>query len=75
MSYATDTWTSPNQRSYVAITFHFEYEGEPISMLLDIVEVAQLHTRENLAAAFAKIMEDYEISEKVDINYNIYIYN
>ena len=44
-------------------------------MLLDIVEVAQLHTRENLAAAFAKIMEDYEISEKVDINYNIYIYN
>ena len=44
-------------------------------MLLDIVEVAQSHTGENLAAAFAKIMEDYEISEKEDINYNIYIYN
>ena len=74
MSYATDAWTSPNQRSYVAITVHFEYEGEPILMLLDIVEVARSHTGENLAAAFAKIMEDYEISEKVDINYNIYIY-
>jgi hypothetical protein len=37
-------------------------------MLLDIVEVAQSHSGENLAAAFAKIMEDYEITEKVDIN-------
>ena len=34
-------------------------------MLLDIVEVAKSHTGENLAAAFAKIMEEYGISEKV----------
>ena len=74
MSYAMDTWTSPNGRAFVTITVHFEYEGEPISMLLDIVEVAQSHTGENLAGAFAKIMEDYDISEKVYRLPYIYIY-
>ena len=74
MSFATDAWTSPNQRAYVAITVHLERNGEPISMLLDNVEVAKSHTGENLAAAFAKIMEDYTISEKV-ISSEIYLYN
>ena len=74
MSFATDAWTLPNQRAYVAITVHLERNGEPISMLLDIVEVAKSHTGENLAAAFAKIMEDYTISEKV-ISSEIYLYN
>ena len=74
MSFATDAWTSPNQRAYVVITVHLESNGEPISILLDIVEVAKLHTGENLAAAFAKIMEDYTISEKV-ISSEIYLYN
>ena len=74
MSYATDAWTSPNRRAFVTITVHFEYEGEPISMLLDIVEVARSHTGENLARAFAKIMEDYDISEKVYRLPYIYIY-
>jgi len=76
LSFATDTWTSPNQRAFVAITVHFEHKGDPISMLLDIVEVARSHTGDNLAAAFAKIMEDYEISENVLVSslYK-YIYN
>jgi hypothetical protein len=52
----------------VAITVHLEHKGEPISMLLDIVEVAKSHTGVNLASAFAKILEDYEISNKVMIN-------
>ena len=43
-------------------------------MLLDIVEVAKSHSGENLETAFAKIMDDYEISKKVLINSNIYIY-
>lgn len=37
-------------------------------MLLDIVEVAKSHTGMNLAAAFAKILEDYGISDKVLIS-------
>ena len=61
----TDAWTSPNQRAYIAITVHLEHKGEPVSLLLDIVEVAKSHTGMNLAAAFAQILKDYEISEKV----------
>lgn len=37
-------------------------------MLLDIVEVAKSHTGVNLATAFAKILEDYGISDKVLIS-------
>lgn len=68
MNFATDAWTSPNQRAYVAITVHLEHDGQPIAMLLDIVEVAKSHTGVNLAAAFAKILEEYGISEKVIVN-------
>ena len=49
----------------MAITVHLEHKGEPISLLLDIVEVAKSHTGVNLAAAFAKILEDFGISDKV----------
>jgi hypothetical protein len=34
-------------------------------MLLDLVEVARSHSGLNLAAAFAKILEDFGISNKV----------
>ena len=46
---------------------HFEKGGVPVSMLLDIVEVACSHSGLNLAAAFAKILEDFGISHKVSI--------
>jgi hypothetical protein len=50
---------------YVAVTVHFEEGGVPVSMLLDLVEVAQSHSGINLAAAFVKILEDFGISDKV----------
>ena len=65
LSFATDAWTSPNQRAFIAITVHLEHEGEPLLMLLDVVEVSISHMGENLANTFAKILEDYGISEKV----------
>ena len=36
-------------------------------MLLDIVEVTQSHSGVNLAAAFAKILGDFGISDKVSL--------
>jgi len=60
-----DVWTSPNHRAYVAVTVHFEHEGVPISMLLDLVEVAQSHSGVNLAEVFVKILEDFGIEDKV----------
>jgi hypothetical protein len=65
LNFATDAWTSPNNKAYVAVSVHFENNGVPISMLLDIVEVACSHSGLNLAAAFAKILEDFGISDKV----------
>ena len=34
-------------------------------MLLDVMEVAKSHSGINLAAAFAKILDDFGISDKV----------
>ena len=65
LNFATDAWTSPNSRAFVALTVHFEHEGVPVSMLLDIVEVSKSHTGRNLAVAFAQILNDFNISDKV----------
>jgi hypothetical protein len=65
LSFATDAWTSPNHKAYVAVTVHFENKGIPVAMLLDIVEVARSHSGLNLAAAFAKVLEDFGIEDKV----------
>lgn len=67
LSFATDAWTSPNHKAYVAVTVHFEKDGKPLSMLLDMVQVAESHTGLALAAAFAKIPEDFGISDKVSM--------
>ena len=56
---------SLNHKAYVAVSIHFEVDGKMIAMLLDLVEVAQSHSRLNLAIAFAKILDDFGISDKV----------
>ena len=38
-------------------------------MLLDLVEVACSHSGLNLAAAFAQVLEDFGISDKVRMNF------
>jgi hypothetical protein len=50
---------------FIAVTVHFEKDGEPMCILLDLVEVAESHSDINLAAAFAKVLDDFGISEKV----------
>ncbi|KAH6910522.1 hypothetical protein BKA70DRAFT_1031199, partial [Coprinopsis sp. MPI-PUGE-AT-0042] len=39
LSFATDAWTSPNSKVLIALMVHFEQEGKPTCLLLDIVEV------------------------------------
>jgi hypothetical protein len=65
LNFATDAWTSPNHKAFIAVTVHFEIDGVPICMLLDLVEVASSHSGLNLAAAFAEILDTFGISEKV----------
>ncbi|PPQ81718.1 hypothetical protein CVT26_007780, partial [Gymnopilus dilepis] len=52
-------------QAYVAITVHLEHEGNPLTMLLDIVEVAKSHTGENLALEFAEVLGTFGIKDKV----------
>ena len=65
LNFATDAWTSPNNKAYIVVTVHFEKDGVLISMLLDLVEVACSHSGINLAAAFVKILDDFGIAHKV----------
>lgn len=65
LSFGTDAWTSPNSKAYIAITVHLEQNGVPLCMLLDLVEVAESHSGANLASAFAQILHDFGISNKV----------
>jgi hypothetical protein len=74
LSFGTDAWTSPNHKAIVAVTVHFEQDGQPISLLLDLVEVACSHTGANLAKAFADILYDFGIEEKVRMNKKDYDY-
>ena len=65
LSFATDAWTSPNSKAYIAITVHLEQNGVPLCMLLDLFEVPESHSGANLASAFAQILCDFGISNKV----------
>jgi hypothetical protein len=65
LNFTTDVWTSPNHRAYVAVTVHFEINGVPVSILLDLVQVAMSHSGLNLAAVFAKILDNFGMSDKV----------
>ena len=42
LHFAMDAWTSPNHHAFVAVTVHFEHNGEPICLILDVVEVAKV---------------------------------
>ena len=70
LNFATDCWTSPNHRAYMAVTVHLEHRGETLCMLLDIVEVAKTHSGFNLAAEFARILEEFKIERKVSDTHN-----
>jgi hypothetical protein len=67
LSFATDAWTSLNHKAYVAITVHFEQNGIPIAMLLDLVEVVMSHSGFNLATAFTGILNGFCIADKVSM--------
>jgi hypothetical protein len=67
LNFATDVWTSPNHKAYMAITVHFEHEGKPMAMLLDLlqVEVPRSHTGANLAEGFVEVLRAFRVEDKV----------
>ena len=63
----TDAWTSPNYKAFVAITVHFQMDGSPVVMLLDLIKVAESHSGLHLTVIFAKILDDFMIADKVSM--------
>jgi len=47
INFATDAWSSPNHYAYVTFTAHFEVEGQPIAIVLDVVEVPEVRSSNN----------------------------
>jgi hypothetical protein len=68
LNFATDAWSSPNNRAFLALLIYFELDGEPVVVLLDCVEVATSHTGETMGMTLGEILEDYGISSKVSKN-------
>jgi hypothetical protein len=65
LSFTTDAWTSLNHKAFITVTVHFENNGKPICMLLDIVEVAKSHSEVSLIVAFTHILDEFDISDKI----------
>ena len=65
LNFTTDAWMSPNHKAYISVSVHFKNKGVPVSILLDLVEMAQRHSGINVATVFAKILEDFGIENKV----------
>ena len=42
LNFTTDAWTSPNHWAYIALCVHLEQKGQPFSMVLDIVKMAEV---------------------------------
>ena len=42
INFMTDAWTSLNHYAYVTLTAHLKVKGEPILIVLDVVEVSKV---------------------------------
>ncbi len=49
----------------MAFTVHLQHDGQPLSFILDIIEVAESHTGEAQAEAFVGMVREFGIKEKV----------
>ena len=63
LSFTTDCWTSPNHKAMVVFSVHFEHDGVPIRMMLDVIELAKSHSGLHLA----ELVQGLGIETKVRI--------
>jgi hypothetical protein len=54
----------------MAITVNLAVRGEPLCILLDVVEVAQSHTGIALAREFVRVLREFTIEHKVSAAIN-----
>ncbi|KAG2029509.1 hypothetical protein BDR03DRAFT_815818, partial [Suillus americanus] len=64
LNFATDAWSLPNHKAFIALSVHLEHNGIPIAMILDIVKVVESHSGMVLAEAFANVLREFRIDDK-----------
>jgi hypothetical protein len=52
---------------YVALTVHLEHKGNPLSVLLNVVEVLNTCSGVNLAITFTVVLQTFEIEERCEL--------
>ena len=53
----------------MAFTVHFEFQGQMLGFVLDLVEVPESHSGKNMAKYFLAVLHKYGISKKVFISF------
>jgi hypothetical protein len=69
--FATDAWTSTNHHAFVAWTVHLKHNGNMLAFLLDILEVPESHTGVVLAKTFQKVLETFNLQDRVSLSSNV----
>ncbi|KAL1745835.1 hypothetical protein HDZ31DRAFT_62707 [Schizophyllum fasciatum] len=65
LSFQTDMWTSPNHIPCMGTMVTFEHKGMPVTIVLDVIQVAKSHTVVTMAAEFMQMLQDFGIEHKV----------
>ena len=70
ISFTLDGWTSKNQISFLGITAHWITQDWKFKeILLDFHHFEGPHSGENISFVFFNILKEYEILQKVNINF------
>lgn len=62
---ATDCWTAPNHRAFLALYAFYDHDGKHEVLLLDMKEVPDAHTGQRLGREIELILNDFGIAQKV----------
>jgi len=65
LAYQLDCWTSPNHRAFMNMLVTWIRDGEPVTALLDFIELAKSHSGHNMAEALVETFNRYGIAHKV----------
>ena len=65
LAYQLDCWTSPNHRAFMNVFVTWIRNGNPVTMILNFIELPKSHTGRNMAQALFDTLERYGIAHKV----------
>ena len=75
-AFTLDIWTSVSVKAYIGITIHFIDKSWLLQQkILNFIELEGSHTGKNIANEFIKMVEFYNIKNKVSFIYFILNYN